>query len=82
MTLGKLKHRTDVCGEPQSTRAPRDLRPAEHYAAEQNRKARKDSAKTYAAATLPYPHYPRLFQATVDLTSHLRTHLTNQTTPP
>ena len=39
-------------------------------------------AQTKMAATLPYPHYPRLFQARVDLTSHLRTHLTNQTTPP
>ena len=29
MTLGKLKHRIDVGGEPQSTREPRDLKPAE-----------------------------------------------------
>ena len=29
MTLGKLKHRTGAGGGPQSTRAPRDLKPAE-----------------------------------------------------
>ena len=29
MTLGKLKHRTDGGEEPQSTRTPRELKPAE-----------------------------------------------------
>ena len=52
------------------------------YAAEQRRQARKDSAKSSAAATIPCPHCPRLFQARIGLKSHLRTHLTYQTPPP
>ena len=51
------------------------------YAEEQRRQARKDSAKSCAAATIPCPHCPKLFQASIGLTSHLRTHLINQTPP-
>ena len=83
MTLGKLKHKTGVGGEPQSARAPRDLKSADHnYAAWQRRQARKESAKPSVCATIPCPHYPRLFRARIGLTSHLRTHLANQTPPP
>ena len=62
--------------------APKDLKSAGHNAAEQRRQAKKDSAKSSAAATLPCPQCPRLFQARIGLTSHLQTQLTNQTPPP
>lgn len=51
-------------------------------AAEQRRQARKDSAKSPVAATIPCPHCPRLFRARIGLTSHLRTHRTGQPPSP
>ena len=51
------------------------------HAAEQGRHARKDSAKSSAAAAIPCPHRPRLFQARMGWTSQLGTPLTNQPPP-
>ena len=68
VTLGKLKHRTDVGGEPQSPRAQKGSQPDICSRAAQA--AWTDSAKSSAAVTSPCRHCPRLFHARISLTRH------------
>ena len=79
MTLGKLRHRKE-CGWRAAVYEGAKISEARKtYAAEQRRPARKDSDKSFAAATIPCLYCPRLFQAMIGVTSHLCTHFTNQT---
>ena len=78
----KLKHRT-LCGWRAAVyEGTKGSEAIKTHAAEQRRQARKDSARSSAAATIPCPHCPSLFQARISLTSHLHTDLTNYPPPP
>ena len=73
----------DICGWRAAVyEGTKGSKASKTHAAEQCRKARTDSVKSSAAAPIPCPHCPRLFQAKIGLTSHLHTDLTNQTPYP